>query len=116
MDSTNWVSFSRYGESEQAGSVTEALPVNKAAWQRQPPKSISRNSQLRHGSGIHSVPRKRLNDSESVQIHRSGFCRTFSNLKDSISPAVGHGKTSPRGLTVKWRLPHPCMHGFGRSP
>src|SRR5436309_15450176 len=115
MDSTNWVSFSRYGESEQAGSVTEALPVNNAAWQRHPPKSISRNSQLRQGSGIHSVPRKRLNASDSDQIHPSECSRTLSNRIVLISPAVGQGNTSPTGLTVRCRFPHPCMQGFGRS-
>src|SRR6266851_3299121 len=45
------------GDSVQAGSVLPALPVSAKAWQRQPPKSISLNSQLRHGSGIQPVPR-----------------------------------------------------------
>jgi hypothetical protein len=68
----------RFGESSQAGSVTLASPVNSAAWQRQPPKSISRNSQLLQGSGIHSVPRNRMKASDSSQIQRRDFQRTFS--------------------------------------
>ena len=45
------------GDSVQAGSVLPASPVSAKAWQRQPPKSISRNSQLLQGSFIQPVPR-----------------------------------------------------------
>ncbi len=45
------------GDSVQAGSVLPASPVSAKAWQRQPPKSTSLNSQLLHGSGIQPVPR-----------------------------------------------------------
>ena len=45
------------GDSVQAGSVLPASPVSAKAWQRQPPKSTSWNSQLLHGSGIQPVPR-----------------------------------------------------------
>ena len=38
-------------------SVRDASPVRAKAWQRQPPQSISRRSQERQGSGIHSSPR-----------------------------------------------------------
>ena len=44
--------------------MAAASPVKRNAWHRQPPKSISRRSHDRHGSGIHDVPRKRLNASE----------------------------------------------------
>jgi hypothetical protein len=47
------------GASEHAGSVAVESPVSSRAWQRQPPKSRWRRSQLRHGSGIQSSPRKR---------------------------------------------------------
>src|SRR5439155_23282647 len=116
VDSTNPVICWRNGESSHAGSVTVASPVSKAAWQRQPPKSISRKSQLRQGSGIHAVPRKRLKASDSLQIHLSGRDRTLSNRNSLISPAVGQGSTLPMGLTVKCLRPHPFMHGFGRLP
>src|ERR1700761_5914578 len=39
------------GDSVQAGSVLPASPVSAKAWQRQPPKSISFNSQLGHPAG-----------------------------------------------------------------
>src|SRR5580658_8285756 len=91
-DSTKRVIWSRYGDSEHAGSVTDGSPVINAAWHRHPPKSISRNSQLRHGSGIHSVPRKRLKASDSFQIHSSECARTLSKRSPLISPAVGQGK------------------------
>ena len=68
-----------YGDSPHAGSVLAASPVSKAAWQRQPPKSFSRSGQLRHGSRIQPVPRKRLNASDSSQIQRRDLFRTFSN-------------------------------------
>ena len=62
----------RFGDSPHTGSVAAASPVSWYAWHRQPPKSTSFCGQLRHGSGIHSVPRKRLNDGESYQISASG--------------------------------------------
>jgi len=52
--------ISRRGESAQTGSVAAASPVRSAAWQRQPPKSISRRGQLAHGSCIQDLPRKAL--------------------------------------------------------
>ena len=91
----------RWGESEQAGSVFAGSPVSRAAWHRQPPKSISRRSQLRQGSGIHAVPRNRLNASDVLQIAARGRSRTFSNRMPGIAPAVGQGSTSPTGLTVR---------------
>src|SRR5207245_1983826 len=60
----------RWGESEQTGSVAAASPVTRKAWQRQPPKSWVRRSQVRHGSGIQSSPRNRRNDEDSSQIQR----------------------------------------------
>ena len=59
------------GDFTQAGSVAAASPAIAIAWHRQPPQSISRRSQLRHGSCIHSVPRNALNAGESVQISAS---------------------------------------------
>src|SRR5438477_7941156 len=58
----------RSADNLQTGSVRPGSPVISAAWQRQPPKSISCRGQFRHNSGIHSVPRNLLKLSESVQI------------------------------------------------
>src|ERR1017187_5782291 len=78
----------RSGASEQTGSVALALPVSSKAWQRQPPKSSWRRSQLRHGSGIQSSPRKRRKAADSSQIQRSGRDWTFSNVSSGITPAL----------------------------
>ena len=92
----------RLGENSHTGSVSAALPVSNAAWQRQPPKSISLCGQLRHGSGIHSVPRNRLKLSDSCQIQSRSRARTFSKRKSGIADdAVGQGSTSPIGFTVR---------------
>src|SRR4030095_10319246 len=94
--------IARFGENSQTGSVFVAFPVSNAAWQRQPPKSISFCGQLRHGSVIHSVPRNRLKLSESRQIQSSACDRTFSKRKSGMADeAVGQGSTSPVGLTVR---------------
>jgi hypothetical protein len=79
---------SMIGENSHAGSVLEGSPVSNAAWHRQPPKSSSFLGQDRHGSGIHSVPRKRLKLSESLQIQASDLSRTVSNARPGISPAA----------------------------
>jgi hypothetical protein len=50
----------RCGESVHTGSVSVASPRISAAWQRQPPKSMSRSGHDRQGSLIHFVPRKRF--------------------------------------------------------
>ena len=55
----------------QAGSATAASPAKAKAWQRQPPQSISRNSQERQGSRIQSVPRNVWKASEWSQMSRS---------------------------------------------
>ena len=62
------------GENRHTGSVAAASPVSRSAWQRQPPKSSSwrPSGHERHGSFIQSVPRKRLNASDSSQIRCSG--------------------------------------------
>ena len=61
-----------------AGSVRPASPRTANAWHRQPPKSISRRSHVRHGSGIHAVPRYATNDSDDSQMSRSARSRTLS--------------------------------------
>src|SRR5437667_8368653 len=94
--------YARFGDNVQTGSVFAAFPVINAAWQRQPPKSISFCGQLRHGSGIHSVPRNLLKLSDSRQIQSSARARTFSKCKSGMADeAVGQGRTSPIGLTVR---------------
>ena len=61
----------RCGESEQTGSVAAASCASRKAWQRQPPKSCARRSQVRQRSGIQSSPRNFWNASEFSQISRS---------------------------------------------
>ena len=63
------------------GRCCAASPVIANAWQRQPPKSISRKAQERHGSFIQSVPRKALKASEFSQMSSSGRSRTLSNSR-----------------------------------
>ena len=89
-------------------------PVRANAWQRQPPQSISRRSQLRHGSGIQSVPRNRLKALECSQIQASGRSVTLSNSRKSSDSAAWQGSTLPAGVMLRnWR-PQPPMHDFGR--
>src|SRR5579862_5232180 len=93
-DSTRlWV-----GASEQTGSVAAASPASRKAWQRHPPKSSVRRSQLRQGSGIHSSPRKRWKLGDSCQIQARDFSRTFSNSRPDKTSAAWQGRTLPDGL------------------
>ena len=89
-----------------------ASPVSWNAWQRHPPKSSSRRSQVRHGSGIQSVPRNAVITGDSAQIRSSGSSRTLArgNGRDW---AAGQGRTSPFGVTVSCRDAQPPMQGFG---
>src|SRR6267143_6286076 len=90
------------GDSVQAGSVLPASPVSANAWQRQPPKSTSLNSQLLHGSGIQPVPRYRLKASEFCQIQAiECFERTDSNCSPVMDSAAWHGKILPDGEMLK---------------
>ena len=97
--------------------MAAASPVSRSAWQRQPPKSSSWRSsgQVRHGSGIQSVPRKRVNASDSNQIPASGWSRTLANSRPGIVDAAWQGSTSPFGAITIVVGPQPPMHGFGRS-
>ncbi len=47
----------RCGDSEQTGSVAAASAARRKAWQRQPPKSKARRSQVLQGSCIQASPR-----------------------------------------------------------
>ena len=91
--------------------------MSRSAWQRQPPKSSScrPSGHDRHGSCIQSVPRKRLNASDSLQIHSSECSRTFGELRPGIVAAAWHGSASPFGVTTIALRPQPPMHGLGRS-
>src|ERR671918_1226196 len=100
-------------ESEQAGSVALASPVSANAWQRQPPKSIVLRGQLRHGSAIHSVPRNALNAAPWYQISASGRSLTLSNSSVVMVSAAWQGRTLPEGVTFRFCLAQPPMHGFG---
>src|SRR5262245_5307718 len=101
------------GDKWQTGSVAVALPVSAKAWQRQPPKSMSRRAQLAHGSGIQSVPRNARNAGDAIQISASGCSRTFQNTSPGIDSAAWQGSTFPDGVTLSERRPQPPTHGFG---
>ena len=88
------------GDSAQAGSVAPASPASANAWQRQPPKSTCRSSQVRHGAGIQSSPRNARSAGESLQMSASGRSRTFSNASPVMLPAWWHGNTTPSGVTT----------------
>ena len=105
------------GEKRQTGSVAAASPVRRSAWQRQPPKSSSwrPSGHERHGSCIQSVPRKRVNASDSFQIQSSERSRTFGNSRPGIVEAAWHGSASPFGAMTIVVRPQPPMHGFGSS-
>src|SRR5579871_775567 len=104
------------GDSAQAGSVLPASPDSAKAWQRHPPKSISRNSQDLHGSFIQVVPRYRLKASEFCQIQAIEWLdRTDSNSNPVMLSAAWQGNTLPAGEMLKNCRPQPPMHFFGRS-
>ena len=96
------------------GSVAVTSPVIRNAWQRQPPKSISRRSQLRQGSGIQSVPRKRWKMGARSQMTSSEWSRTLGNSSPGISRAVWHGRTKPSGATLIDTMPQPWRQAFGK--
>ena len=50
---------------------------------------------MRHGSCIQSVPRKRMNASDSFQIHSSGCSRTLANSSPGIVDAAWQGQHLP---------------------
>src|ERR1700684_2886155 len=97
----------------QTGSVARAFPVKAKAWQRQPPKSISRRAQDWHGSAIQAVPRKALKAGEFAQMSASECSRTDQNSRPGIDSAAWQGKTLPAGVTLSERRPQPPTHGFG---
>ena len=58
----------RLGEREQTGSVAAGSPARSRAWQRQPPKSMVRRSQVLQGSCIQDSPRNFSKVAECCQI------------------------------------------------
>src|SRR5262245_4559061 len=102
------------GDSEQAGSVALAEPAMAMAWQRQPPQSTSRRSQLRQRSGIQSVPRKALNACEFSQISDSGLSLTLSKTRPGMVSAAWHGSTLPWGVMLIARRPQPPTQALGK--
>src|SRR5579859_390856 len=98
----------------QAGSVRAASPVRANAWQRQTPRSASRCSQLRQGSGAQSVPLKRANASERFQISLKGVSRTEGKAKPGRLSAAWQGSALPEGEMLIARRPQPPMQAFGR--
>ena len=55
--------------------MAAASPVSAKAWQRQPPQSASRRSQLRQGSGIQAVPQGQWEASEALGLSRGRIMR-----------------------------------------
>src|SRR6266404_512106 len=78
----------RLGEREQTGSVAEASPARRSAWQRQPPKSCARRSQDLHGSCIQDSPRNLLKALPASQISRNDFSFTLSNCMPGMTAAA----------------------------
>src|ERR1700730_11241123 len=76
--------FARVGAREQTGSVAAASPAMSRAWQRQPPKSSSRRSQVLHGSCIQASPRNFWKAAEVSQISLRPRSFTFSNFIPGI--------------------------------
>ena len=85
----------------------------RSAWQRQPPQSISRRSQPRHGSGIQSVPRKRLKASERYQMSaRLAVAHRREVDAREWSRAAWQGTTVPDGVTFRNCRPQPFMQAL----
>ncbi len=97
----------------QAGSVAAASPAIAIAWQRQPPQSISRRSQLRQGSCIQSVPRNALKAGESRQISARLRSPKRSKVSERMVCAAWQGSTVPSGATMKASRAQPPMQGLG---
>src|SRR3984893_7869671 len=91
-----------------------APPVRANAWQRQPPKSTSRRSQLRHGSGRKSMPRKALKAGFCSQISRNEWSFTDQNSRPGIDSAAWDGSPRPAGVTFSERRPQPPTQGLGK--
>ena len=86
----------------------------RSAWQRQPPKSIVRSSQVRHGSGIQASPRKARKAGESFQIVASERSRTLSKLqrRDAAGLVAGQRGAVGRDDEVAAR---PAVHAGARA-
>src|ERR1700684_3299618 len=97
----------------QTGSVARAFPVKAKAWQRQPPKSISRRAQDWHGSAIQAVPRKALKAGEFAQMSASECSRTDQNSRPGIDSAAWQGETFAGGGVLGEGGPPPAGHGVG---
>ncbi len=103
----------RLGDSEQTGSVAAASPASRRAWQRQPPKSRVRRSQVLQGACIQSSPRNFWNAGEVSQISRRLLSFTLAN-----SQAGNHFSGVAGECVAVWRDEHefaaPAAHaGFG---
>ena len=116
-----------WGERSQAGSVAAASPRTASAWQRQPPKSISRRSQDRQGSrhpvgAAEGLERRRVRPDVR---QRRGRAPTRIPGPGMVS-AAWHGSTRPDGVTFSDRRAQPPMQASaaarssrarrGRSP
>jgi hypothetical protein len=100
------------GESVQTGLAGLASPASRKACQRQPPQSISRRSQLRQGSAIQSVPRKRLKASERYQMSARLLSRTDGKAIPGSVSAAWQGTDLPGRRDVQ-ELAAPAVHaGF----
>jgi len=89
------------GESEQTGS----------AWQRQPPESIARRSQLRQGWGIQDAPRKACRPGELDQIRLAPVLHVPEGEPSSVCGAAREHQ--PVGADDH-EPPTPAVHEGGR--
>src|SRR6267154_2687824 len=105
--------FARAGAKEQTGSVAEASPASSRAWQRQPPKSCSRRSQVLQGPCIQSSPRNFWKAAEVSQISRRLRSFTLSKCNPGIICAAWQGRASPVGVMSISLRPQPPMQGLG---
>src|SRR3984957_11374426 len=74
----------RFGERVQTGSVAAASPARSRAWQRQPPKSMVRRSQVLHGACIQDSPRNFWKASLEGQISAMVWSFTLANCRPGM--------------------------------
>jgi len=112
---TSCTTFSWCGDLLHTGSASVASPVIKNAWQRQPPKSLWRSSQVRQGAFIQLSPRKALNALLRCQISAMGVSFTLGSCRPGRSRALWQGMARPSGAMDRNTEPQPFMQALGRS-
>ena len=109
--------FNHPMQSRQAphtGSVAPASPVKKRP-ARHPPKSSSRRSHQRQGSGIHFCRETLTECSQFCHIELSECSRTLSKLSPGIMPQRGTVARAPRIIRAASPASHARVSGIGRG-